>query len=316
MRKKLIVVFVLITGLLLPQSALAWNATGHEVVARIAWEKMEPQTRQRVMALMMQTPADADLASMLPTDGRPLVIRQRDLFMLAATWPDIVRNDEFPERKKKYHHSIWHYTNFFWKQVNGRPVDANELQPESVNVVERLQFLQTEVLNKRIAPGQRGIDVAWILHLIGDIHQPLHTSARVTDTEATGDQGGNLFLLSPKNTPPRETKRLHGYWDDILSRSFPRQMNESDITYANRIASVIMQRHTETAMRQRLKQGEYEAWAQEGLASAKTSIYPSWLKRFQTPSEKYRKQSYNIAEPAVALAGYRLAATLDRLFGQ
>ncbi|MBC7910195.1 MAG: S1/P1 nuclease [Pyrinomonadaceae bacterium] len=314
MKKRLICVLLVMGSLLVPQSALAWNYTGHEVVARIAWEKMEPQTRQRIMALMMQAPADADLASLLPADNRPLIFRQRDLFMLAATWADIVRSDEFPQRKEKYHHSIWHFTNFFWRQQNGMAVDAPELQPEKINIVERLGFLQASVVDKKRAAGMRGIDVAWILHLVGDIHQPLHTSARVTDTEPKGDQGGNLFLLSPKETPPREAKRLHGYWDDILNKSFPRNGGETDLAYANRLASVIMQRHPESKMNARLKQGEYAAWAQEGLASAKTSVYPSWLKRFQTPSEKYRKQAHTVAEPAIALAGYRLADMLDRLF--
>jgi hypothetical protein len=314
--RRAFVVCLIAIALLLPQSALAWNATGHEVVARIAWEKMEPQTRARVIALMMQAPADADLASLLPTDNRPLSIRQRDLFMLAATWADIVRSDEFPERKKKYHHSIWHFANFFWKQQNGVAVDMLELPPEKVNIVERLNFLQTEVVDRNTEASQRGIDLAWILHLIGDIHQPLHTSARVTELEPKGDQGGNLFLLTPKETPKEKTKKLHGFWDDILRKSFPRKASETDTAYANRIASIIMQRHPEQKMTGRLKPGAYDEWAREGLAAAKAHVYPSWLKRFQMPPEKYRQQADNIAEPAIALAGYRLAATLDRLFAQ
>ena len=314
MIKRSVIVCMLIIAVLLPRTAMAWNYTGHEVVARIAWEKMEPQTRQKVIALLMQTPADSDLASMLPMDSRLLAIRQRDLFMLASIWPDIVRSDEFPERKLKYHHSVWHYTNFFWKLENGAPVDVAELQPENVNIVERLNFLRAEVADKRIAAGQLGIDLAWILHLVGDVHQPLHTSARVTETEPTGDQGGNLFFLTPKDTPPKDAKRLHGLWDEILNKSIPRGVNESDLTYANRIASMIMQRHPESTMKNRLKSGDFAEWAKEGLVSAKASAYPSWLRRFRAPSERYRKQAYAVAEPAIALAGYRLAALLDSAF--
>jgi hypothetical protein len=314
MRKRLYTACLLAVALLVPQAAFGWNATGHQVVARIAWEKMQPQTRTRLAALLMQAPPDADLANLLPTDGRPLIIRQRDLFMLASIWADVVRSDQFPDRKQKYHHSNWHYTNFFWRQQNGAPVDVPELQPEATNIVERLEFLQAEVANSSVSSSQRGIDVAWITHLIGDIHQPLHTSARVTQSEPKGDQGGNLFLLTPENTPPKETKRLHGFWDDILNSSIPRKMNEADLAYANRIASTIMQRQPKTKFKDRMKQGDYSAWAQEGLSSAKARIYPSSLKRFKKPSESYRQQSYNIAEPAIALAGYRLAAELDRLF--
>lgn len=314
--KRCFVVCLIAVALLSPQSAFAWNYTGHEVVARIAWEKMRSQTRLRIMALMLQAPPDADLASMLPSDGRLLAIRQRDLFMLAATWPDIVRSDEFPDRKLKYGHSNWHYTNLFWRQQDGLAIDVPEMQPEHVNVVERLDFLQAEILNRSTEPSTLGIDAAWIVHLIGDIHQPLHTSALVTDTEPKGDQGGNLFLLTPKDAPPKETKRLHGFWDDILNESIRRKTNETDLAFANRIASIIMKRHPASKLKSRLKDGQYAEWAKEGLASAKASVYPSWLKRFEMPPEEYRKQAYLIAEPAIALAGYRLAATLDRLFGQ
>ena len=129
-----------------------------------------------------------------------------------------MRSDDFPERKKKYHHSLWHFTNLFWKQQNGVAVDVTELHPEETNIVERLGFLQTDVVDNSDA-SQRAIDVAWILHLAGDIHQPLHTSARVTELEPKGDQGGNLFKLTPQGTPRENERSLHGLWDNIRFNS-------------------------------------------------------------------------------------------------
>ncbi|HEY0544631.1 MAG TPA: S1/P1 nuclease [Pyrinomonadaceae bacterium] len=313
MKKRVFAVCLIAFVLLLPQSAFAWNATGHEVVARIAWEKMKPQTRDKLIALLMQAPPDADLASLLPKDSRPLIERQRDLFILAATWADIIRSDEFAERKKKYHHGTWHYTNLFWKQVNGVAVDVPELQPEKINIVERLMFLQGDVVNNADA-SMRAIDLAWILHLVGDIHQPLHTSARVTELEPTGDQGGNLFKLTSQGTRKEDERSLHGLWDNILNDSIKRKQNETDTHYANRIAARIMNDYPPKKIKTPLKPGDYAAWAQEGLMTAKASLYPSWLKRFQPAPDKYRKQADKIAEPAIALAGYRLAAMLDQLF--
>ena len=315
MKKRLFAVCLIAFALLLPQSAAAWNATGHEVVARIAWEKMKPQTRVKLIALLMQAPKDADLASLLPNDGRPLMERERDLFLLAATWPDVVRSDDSPERKKRYHHSVWHYTNLFWKQVNGVAVDVTELQPEKINIVERLGFLQDDIVNNADA-SQRAIDVAWILHLVGDIHQPLHTSARVTETELTGDQGGNLFKLTPQGTAKEDERSLHGLWDNILNDSIKRKKNETNTEYANRVAARIMKSYPASKLKTPMKQGDYAAWAQEGFVTAKTNVYPAWLKRFQPAPDKYRKQADKIAEPAIALAGYRLAAMLDALFSK
>lgn len=91
---------------------------------------------------------------------------------------------------------------------------------------------------------------------------------------------------------------------------------ETDIAYANRIAELIMKRNPEPKMKKRLKPGLYAEWATEGFAIAESSVYPSLLSRFQMPSEQYRKQAYNIAEPAIALAGYRLAAMLNMHFGK
>jgi hypothetical protein len=315
MKKRVCAVCLFVCALLLPQSAWAWNATGHEAVARIAWEKMKPQTREKLIALLMQAPPDADLASLLPQDSRPLAERQRDLFLLAATWADIVRSDEFPERKKKYHHSLWHFTNFFWKQQNGMAVDVTELQPDKSNIVERLKFLQDDIVTNPDA-AQRALDLAWILHLVGDIHQPLHTSARVTETEPNGDQGGNLFKLTPQGTRREDERSLHGFWDNILNESIKRKKNETDLAYANRVAARIMNDYPAKKIKTPMKPGDYAAWAQEGLSAAKTNIYPSWLKRFQPPPDKYRKQSQRIAEPAIALGGYRLAAMLDQLFSK
>jgi hypothetical protein len=47
---------------------------------------------------------------------------------------------------------------------------------------------------------QRSIALAWMLHLVGDIHNALHTSARVTFMDPKGDEGGNLFKLTPSGS--------------------------------------------------------------------------------------------------------------------
>ena len=68
--------------------------------------------------------------------------------------------------------------------------------------VDKLQDFDKVIRDASASDKDKAIAIAWIMHLAGDIHQPLHTSARVTDLEPKGDQGGNLFLL----TPPRERR--------------------------------------------------------------------------------------------------------------
>jgi hypothetical protein len=176
--------------------------------------------------------------------------------------------------------------------------------------MERLQHFQSFIGDTTQDRSQRAIALAWVLHLVGDIHQPLHCSARVTSTELQGDRGGNLFLLDTTGT---NSRNLHSYWDGILSLAFTKTAAESDETLINRIAQTILTHHPKTKVQSRFKLGEIEAWSKEGLDCAKRSVYPSWLHRYETPSKKYRKRAYRAAESAIALAGYRLAEMLNRL---
>src|SRR5262249_49745431 len=122
--------------LLLALPCRAWDAAGHEVIARIAWDAMKPETRAKAVALLEAAPPDADLASLMPQEG-PQAVRERRLFELASTWPDIVRDKNVQARYDKYHHGKWHYINHFWEQgPNGAPRDRTDLQPDPENVVE------------------------------------------------------------------------------------------------------------------------------------------------------------------------------------
>jgi hypothetical protein len=304
------VVWGVIVFLFLFDSAQAWNDTGHKVVARIAWENMKPQTRVKVMALLMSAPQDATLRDLFTDDSRPLPEREREFFQRASTWADIVRDRDFRERYEKYHKGTWHYTNFFWEQPpKGKPKDRTDMKPAPENIVERLQHFQSSLADPNLEQSRGAIDLAWVLHLVGDIHQPLHCSARVTPTEPEGDRGGNLFRLD-------STFTLHGYWDNILSLSFPHNENESEEAYLDRLAQAIMKRHSKAKLAAKLEPGEFAAWAMEGYKTARTKVYPSSLKRNQAPSNKYRKNALKISEKAIAVAGYRLAEMLDRLLGR
>src|SRR5262245_49595856 len=82
----------LLSAGLLVQPAAAWNATGHQVVALVAWGELKPETRDKVVNLLKQAPPEAGLADLFKEDGRQLAVRQREFFALASTWPDIVRS--------------------------------------------------------------------------------------------------------------------------------------------------------------------------------------------------------------------------------
>ena len=310
--------------LLTPQPGWAWNATGHEVVARIAWDTVTPAVRERVTALLAAAPPDACLIDLLPSDTRPLTIRQREFFERASTWADIVRPAENDPRPCiRFSRGDWHYINYFWQGVSGangadRPTDRPDVKPPATNILAELPVLRAYAVCKSAQCGttlpERAVALAWILHLVGDLHQPLHTNARITAQldEQRGDQGGNLFVLQADPRP----LRLHGYWDGILDRSVPRNDRESEAAYVERLAAMITARHPRAAMLARLQSGNYEAWAREGFEMTKASAYPATLKRGELPGDDYRQQAFITAQQAIALAGYRLADLLNKMFGE
>jgi hypothetical protein len=285
-------------------AALGWNDTGHQVVALIAWDHLSEPTRQKVVALMAQS-TNAQLTGLFPQDGRPVAVRQRDFFVRASTWADVIRGTEADE-------PTWHHRSFFWKQVNGQAVDVPDIEVNEHNVIERLTFIDGFLRDAARLVPDRAFMTAWLLHLVGDIHQPLHCASRFTLQETGGDRGGNLFLLDRR--PNGGRNNLHGYWDGMLDKAFPRSPQEGTGAHVRRVANAVKAAHPRTTMAADLKLGQFEGWARESLAEAKQA-YPPSLKQNRAPNGAYRVAGGKVATKRVALGGYRLAATLEDVLG-
>ena len=307
----------LLFGLLLfvcASNAAAWDDTGHKLSAYIAWQTMTPAAREAVIKIMLSAPEDSDLSVFYVQDSRSDAIKQRELFMIGATWADIVRDKKFAVRFKTYNQSNWHYTDTFWHEVNGKA----ELLPDSEDggkAVEKLVEFDKIMRNSSVSDAEKAIALAWFEHLSGDIHQPLHASARVTDLEPKGDQGGNKFLLTPKDTPYEKSDNLHRFWDSIIGRVMPRQNDACDSDYLPPIADQMMKKYPFAKMQNNLELGKYDDWRKESWQLAATEVFPADLKRNETPSDKYKKKAFEIAQERITLAGYRMGATLNQIFG-
>lgn len=295
-------------------SVSAWDDAGHKTIAYIAWERMSPEARERAFRILMSAPEDADLSVFYAQDSRSEPLRKRELFMIASTWADIVRDRKFKNRFEKYHKSNWHYDDTFWTQENGQVKIIENPGGEGGRAVEKIAEFVKLLQNPEAPDEEKAIALAWIEHLVGDIHQPLHTSARVTELEPKGDQGGNTFLLNPKDTPRERSENLHWFWDSILGRNVPRG-DVCDGDYIPMLAELIMRKHPYSEMQNRLKLNEFREWQQEGFRLATTDVFSPTLIRFETPSESYRKNAFSVAQQQMALAGYRLGEMLNRIFG-
>jgi hypothetical protein len=320
-RHRKILTCMIVLGLLLfmQQSTYGWNDTGHMLVARVAWDNLSAAAQQRMVALLLQAPKDSCLRELFPNDARPLLVRQREFFMLAATWPDVIRPGKNDTRKCiKYHQRDWHFVDHFWSGTSGsmtdKPHDVS-IPIDEINAGERLHFFRALLAcNCNLPANERAMALAWMLHLVGDIHQPLHTSGRVTTFpgESHGDAGGNLFKLEPG---PNPKKNLHSYWDQIIDNYILRQSNENYRQYIERLSEELEHDYPPSTFNGTLKPGKIDEWILESLGKAKANAYPEELDRKEWPKPEYGKKNVELSHKSIAQAGYRLANMLSQLFG-
>ncbi|GIU81795.1 MAG: hypothetical protein D6687_02315 [Acidobacteria bacterium] len=308
---RLLLVFVLVS------SVFAWDDVGHKATAYIAWQLMSPQAREKAVKILLSAPEDSHLAVFFSNySARPLEVRQLEFFMMASVWADVVRDRNFPVRNSKYHKSDWHYFDKFWKFENGKVKLLENPEGESGGkAVEKLFELEKILRDPSVQDSEKAIALAWFLHIAGDIHQPLHNSAKVTEAFPKGDQGGNLFLLTPKGTPREKQENLHWFWDSIIIRNIERG-SACDLDFIPKITEMITAEYPLSSMRNKLELGKYDKWHEEAFEIAVTKVYPPTLKMFEMPSEEYRKEAFRISKQQIALAGYRIGETLNQIFGK
>ena len=322
MRKLCVLLIVLI--LLPADRASAWSDAGHRVVARIAWKLLSPAERSTIAEMIRSNPRfDEDFR--LPSDIRP----QNDeaeiewLFTQAAVWPDLVRS-----RGTEFHRSTWHYINkplFLTPQdeaamanqlnVNLRTIIPPDAENSRLNAVQSLKH-SLQVLHAASAEKeQKGIHVCWLLHVGGDLHQPLHTTALFSRVAfQRGDRGGNLI-------PTKRSNNLHSHWDGLLGRrvrlSTIRRLSDDVLANADNIA----------AAEDALDDLNPEVWVDEGHELCESFVYSSEIRTAVarrearttsevekvTLSDDYRSKAGEIARTRVCVAGHRLAELLKRV---
>lgn len=305
----LLLLVVVLTGGFGPRPAEPeWFDSGHRVVAAVAWAHMTPKVRSSVVSLLRQAPPDAGLANLEPEGASD---PQSALFIEASTWPDVVRDRERPDRRERYHRGQWHYVNHFWTQSPDGPLPLTHLESVEPNATERLTRFAETVTDSSINASERAVHLAWIIHLVGDLHQPLHASSRVTRTHPDGDRGGSAFSLGND----ARAGNLHTYWDGILDLSYDPRNGESDLAYASRLAGRIL--HHDGPL-DSLAIGsnptDFAAWAQESTEIAQLAVYLPIVERGEMPPDVYRRHTLRLSELRLRQAGLRLAALLNHLF--
>ena len=266
----------------------AWNAAGHRLVAIIAWEQMSPPARDFVMAALARHPDYERWRQRARSD------EARQIFAEASTWPDDIRNDPrfhddeeldepaagFPDSAR---HKDWHYVDL--------DADGGVVSGQLTSQLKRISRLLRCTGPKR----EISYHLPWLLHLVADIHQPLHVGRH-------GDEGGNSVEIENPFNGRLPFTNVHTYWDDLPG---PPWLRGKRLQAA---AEQIIEHHPKPPQR------DIDTWASESHALL-PDAYPKQMgSLLPTVDEAFDKNARQLAEQRIAAAGYRLGKLLDNAF--
>ncbi len=267
--------------------AHAWNAAGHRLVAIIAWEQLSPPTRDFMAAALQQHP-DHEQWQAKARSARP-----RDIFAEAATWPDDIRRDArfydeereaptppqpgFPDLAR---HKRWHYVDL--------DRDGKVLQGELDRQIERLTKLLRSTRNHE----QISYALPWLMHLVADIHQPLHVGRH-------DDDGGNAVEVENPFNRRQPFTSLHTYWDDLPGPPWLRGKR------LERLAAQLLASHSLPP------QGTVQQWRGESHRLLPAAYPQQSGSLLPIIDEEFHRQARATADQRIVDAGYRLGRLLE-----
>ncbi len=248
--------------------AFGWSKQGHQLVGELAQSELTPAARAEVDRLLAGEP-EPTLAGV-------------------SLWADEIRaeGNELGERSRR-----WHYVNFAGQGCDYVP--ARDC-PDGNCVIGAINAQRAILADRRQPLSARREALKFLVHFVGDAHQPLHAGYR-------NDRGGNDFQVNyrGKGAPDGEGTNLHGVWDYWLLRS----ANLDNVGYVARLRKLAL-----PADPARASDTPAAAWTIEScrlITSA--SVYPAKRRITDTYLDLHRPT----AEVRVRQAGARLAALLN-----
>lgn len=243
--------------------AYAWGPDGHRIVCAIAWDEMRPKAQARVFEVLR--------------------ITSRQEFAELCNWADRYR----ASHKET---GSWHFVNV--------PPDAKQValdrdcgEPASCVVNQITRDVQT----LKSGRGDVNIALKFLMHFVGDVHQPLHVSFE-------DDRGGNDIT----GTYFKKKTNLHAVWDNGMLKQTGQRWDE----IAAEIESTIT-----PAKRKAWSWSTPLEWANESLAITRSSG-TNYLKHSDVfrLGQAYQDRNYPIVQNQLARGGVRLGQTLNDIF--
>jgi hypothetical protein len=242
---------------------MAWGMLGHRVVGQIAETNLNPKTKIALKGIM-----------------------GNETLAMSSNWADFVKSD------KSYDYLYnWHFVNF---AAGLSSADINGLlkADTTVNAYTKINFLVNELKKKNLPKAQKIIYIRLLVHIVGDIHQPMHTGR-------AEDKGGNDVKL----TWFGKSSNLHSVWDTELVES--QQLSYTEYTQAINFCSAKQKADWQHA--------PINAWITETYGMAQT-IYGG-VALGDKLSYRYIYDNLNTVNSQLLKGGIRLAGVLNQIFG-
>ncbi|MDB5192386.1 MAG: Nuclease [Segetibacter sp.] len=247
-----------------PYQSQAWGVLGHRIVGHIAESQLTPKAKKEIEKIL-----------------------GTETLAMSSNWMDFIKSDT------TYNYlGNWHYINFKpW--LSTEDFNAFLKEDSSTNAYTKIFFLVKELKNKKLLKDTQLMYLRILVHLVGDIHQPMHTAR-------PEDRGGNSIKVMWFNTPTN----LHALWDESL-------VNFQQLSYTE-YSKVInystkMQRATWT--KQPLSEWLYESYR------ISEQLYAEIKQPDQKLSYNYNFQHIATVNEQLLKGGVRLGGLLNEIFG-
>jgi len=227
-------------------------------------------------------------------------------FTESATWSDDV---------KKFNLGIldpWHYINIPVR-LNGDPTpriprtkfDCLEFLQSAMKVLTTWKKEELDNINNTF---EKSMMLRYLIHVVGDVHQPLHSINFFDDfLFPNGDFGGNLFLIDYSS----QINNLHKFFDsgaDSLPNNLERPLSIDSVNILNKMAISFIKEFPNIN-----QVVDFETWVVESYQISREFIYKNVTYKSQL-TQKYKDASFFIVRQRIVQAGHRLAHLIEAIY--
>lgn len=227
-----------------------------------------------------------------------------DTFVESACWADDIKSYGFGAS------SSWHYIDLPYSMDGTNAPADNEIE----NVVWAIKQGYSTMTNykRNSAPLETALMLRYLVHFVGDLHQPLHATTMFSGNFPNGDRGGNSFKVYFDS----EINNLHKLWDAVLGeleQDITRPASNSALSDLEAFCKGLMSQYTRSDFSTQLSETDYSIWAKESFELSKEYVY-NGISNGATPSQAYIERGMEVANKQIVLAGYRLADLIRKIY--